>query len=228
LDIDLPPFVDRRLAASGKDFGSPPAKAPWYLPVDRNSQAKADSRWGVATTADARPGRRGVKCHAPVRGRDNNNRRNVQKMTIEQTQEYDDALVTVLEAVWGEGYLSPGGPDEILTIVEGVPLAGRSLLDIGCGTGGITRFLAEKWRPSRVVGIDVDAGLIARATERAAGTGLESVLTFQTVVPGPLPFPGDSFNVVFSKDSMVHIADKESLFADIFRVLRPGGCIAAW
>jgi hypothetical protein len=40
-------------------------------------------------------------------------------MTSEQTLEYDDALVTVLEAVWGEGYLSPGGSDEIRMIVDG-------------------------------------------------------------------------------------------------------------
>ena len=39
-------------------------------------------------------------------------------MTSEQTQEYDDALVAVLEAVWGEGYMSPGGADEIRLIVS--------------------------------------------------------------------------------------------------------------
>ena len=148
-------------------------------------------------------------------------------MASEQTQEYDDALVAVLEAVWGEGYLSPGGPDEIRMIVEGVALRGKDLLDLGCGTGGITRFLAETYSPARIVGIDVDAGLIARATERATRAGLGSSLTFQTVTPGPLPFADGSFDVVFSKDAMVHIADKESLFVEVFRVLRPGGVIAA-
>ena len=81
-------------------------------------------------------------------------------------------LVAVLEAVWGEGYMSPGGPDEIRMIVEGVTLAGKAVLDLGCGTGGITRFLVEAYRPARTVGIDVDAGLIARATERATKAGL--------------------------------------------------------
>jgi phosphoethanolamine N-methyltransferase len=144
-------------------------------------------------------------------------------MTSEQTQAYDDALVTLLELVWGEGYLSPGGPEEIRTIVEGVDLVGKDVLDLGCGTGGITRFLAETYRPARVVGIDVDEGLIARA---AAAAGLGSV-TFRTVTPGPLPFADGSFDMVFSKDAMVHIADKEALFADIFRVLRRGGRVAA-
>jgi SAM-dependent methyltransferase len=145
-------------------------------------------------------------------------------MTAEQTQDYDDALVALLELVWGEGYMSPGGPDEIRMIVEGVELAGKDVLDLGCGTGGITRFLAESYRPARIVGIDVDPGLIARATEGAAGLGN---VTFRTVTPGPLPFADGSVDVVFSKDAMVHIADKEALFAEVFRVLRPGGSVAA-
>jgi phosphoethanolamine N-methyltransferase len=148
-------------------------------------------------------------------------------MATEQTQEYDDALVAVLEAVWGEGYLSPGGPDEIRMILEGVPLAGKAVLDLGCGTGGITRFLADRYGPALIVGIDVDAGLVARATERAARAGVANGPTFQTVTPGPLPFADGSFDVVFSKDAMVHIANKEAMFEDVFRVLRPGGLVAA-
>jgi phosphoethanolamine N-methyltransferase len=143
------------------------------------------------------------------------------------TQEYDDALLAVLEAVWGEGYMSPGGSDEIRLIVEGVPLEGKTVLDLGCGTGGITRFLAEAYSPARIVGIDVDAGLIARAAAGVGASSAGNVLEFQTVTPGPLPFADGSFDVFFSKDAMVHIADKESLFTEIFRVLKPGGVIAA-
>jgi phosphoethanolamine N-methyltransferase len=52
-------------------------------------------------------------------------------------------------------------------------------------------------------------------------------VAFRTVTPGPLPFADGSFDVVFSKDAMVHIENKEALFAEIFRVLRPGGWVAA-
>jgi phosphoethanolamine N-methyltransferase len=148
-------------------------------------------------------------------------------VTSTQTQAYDDALVALLEAVWGEGYMSPGGPEEIGAIVAGVELAGKELLDLGCGTGGIAQFLAEAYGPAGIVGVDVDAGLIARATERAAGAGLGGRLSFRTVAPGRLPFADASFDVVFSKDAIVHIADKEALFADLFRILRPGGVLAA-
>ncbi len=42
------------------------------------------------------------------------------ELAVGELQDYDDAEVFVLEQVWGEGYLSPGGPDEVRRIVEGV------------------------------------------------------------------------------------------------------------
>jgi len=148
-------------------------------------------------------------------------------MTTEQTQEYDDALVALLQLVWGDGFMSPGGPDEIKMIVQAADLTGKSVLDIGCGTGGITKFLADKFAPAKVVGIDVDPGLIERAEKRWDGTQSVGWLSYECVAPGKLPFEDGSFDVVFSKDSMLHIEDKEALFADIYRVLSPGGVIAA-
>ncbi len=148
-------------------------------------------------------------------------------MTSEQTQEYDDDVVAVLELVWGEGFMSPGGPDEIKLIVEDTDVAGKRVLDIGCGTGGIAQYLAETFEPAEIVGIDVDAGLIERATKRASENGFSERLAFECVAPGPLPFPDGSFDVVFSKDSMIHIGDKDALFKEVFRVLCSGGRIAA-
>ena len=52
-------------------------------------------------------------------------------------------------------------------------------------------------------------------------------MTIEKVDPGPLPFPDASFDLVFSKDSIIHIPDKAALAADAFRVLKPGGRFAA-
>ena len=146
---------------------------------------------------------------------------------VAQTQEYDDKLVTLLEALWGDGYLSPGGDDETAMVLAGLDLLGTRVLDIGCGTGGCARFIAGQFAPAEVVGIDVEAGVIAKAND-ALGFGVVGPeVTFLAVEPGPLPFPDGRFDLVFSKDSIVHIADKHSLAREIFRVLTPGGVFAA-
>lgn len=141
--------------------------------------------------------------------------------------EYDEAAIRFLETLWGDGYLSPGGPEEVGRVLQGLSLRGRSVLDIGCGSGGVTLALAERHGAAEAVGFDVEAPVVERAKERAQAKGLSDRVRFVQAPPGPLPFPDESFDVVFSKDALVHVPDKEALFSEIFRVLRPGGAFAA-
>ena len=64
---------------------------------------------------------------------------------------------------------------------------------------------------------------MAHARQRIAARGLTGRIGLVKVIPGPLPFPPDTFDVVFSKEAILHIADKPALMAEVFRVLRPGG-----
>ena len=148
-------------------------------------------------------------------------------MTEVHEPEYTDNLITFLETLWGEGYLSPGGAEEVAAVLEGFDLSGLTILDIGCGSGGITLSLAADYRAARVVGVDVEGPVLAKARRRAEARGLTDRVEFVRVEPGPLPFPDAGFDIVFSKDAMIHIADKEALFADIMRILRPGGWLLA-
>ena len=148
-------------------------------------------------------------------------------MTAEHETEYDDKLIALLELIWGEGYLSPGSDVEIDMVVEGLDLTNKTVLDIGCGVGGGDFRLVERHNAGQVLGIDIETGVIARARAYAEERGLSDRIAFQTVDPGPLPFDPDMFDVVFSKDAIIHIADKHAICADIFRVLKPGGWFAA-
>jgi SAM-dependent methyltransferase len=141
--------------------------------------------------------------------------------------EYDDTAIRFLEALWGEGFLSPGGPDEVDRVVEGLTLSGKSVLDIGCGAGGIALHLIARHDAGHVTGFDVELPVIEQARRHAAANGLSKRASFVQAPPGPLPFEAASFDVVFSKDALLHVPDKDALFADIIRVLKPGGIFAA-
>jgi Methylase involved in ubiquinone/menaquinone biosynthesis len=150
-------------------------------------------------------------------------------MVADETREaeYDEPAIRFLEVIWGEGYLSPGGPEEVDRVLAGLDLAGKRGLDVGCGAGGITLHIARIHRPAHITGFDVELPVIERARRAATAAGLESKVSFVQGRPGPLPFPDNSFDLVFSKDALVHVPDKEALFAEIFRVLEPSGVFAA-
>ena len=141
--------------------------------------------------------------------------------------QYPDHFVTRLQSIWGEGFMSPGGPEEVCEIVQGLDVAGARVLDIGCGIGGPAIVLAGDLGAAEVVAVDVEAQLLEKAGAAAVRAGCAERITFERIEPGPLPFPAAGFDVVFSKDALVHVADKASLFAEVLRVLRPGGRFAA-
>lgn len=143
--------------------------------------------------------------------------------------QYPQHFVDRLEILWGEGFLSPGGPAEVREIVRGLDLAGKTVLDIGCGTGGVDFVLAGELGAGRVIAVDVESGLLEQARGRleAAHPGLKDRIEFTLVAPGPLGWPDASFDVVFSKDAMIHIPDKAAIFREVLRVLKPGGVFAA-
>ena len=140
---------------------------------------------------------------------------------------YDDASILFLERLWGEGYLSPGGPEEVARVLDGIDVAGRTILDIGCGAGGIAIDLVRRHAAGRVIGLDVERGVCEVARRRVRDAGLENSIEVRHVAPGALPLPDENVDIVFSKDSIVHIADKRFLAREAFRVLRPGGWFAA-
>ena len=148
-------------------------------------------------------------------------------MADEHDDEYDDSLVTMLELVWGEGFLAPGGAANVHRTVAGTELAGCAVLDIGCGIGGADLVLAGELG-ARVTAIDIEAPLLARARERAERAGLADRIEYRQVEPGPLPFADASFDHVFTSGVLIHVEDKPAMLADIRRVLRPGGWLLAY
>ncbi len=149
-------------------------------------------------------------------------------MSDANDEHYPDPLIAFLEKLWGDGYLSPGGVEEVGRLLDGIDFSGRTVVDIGCGSGGITAGLVADFGASKVIGLDVEAPVCARASARAAAAGVADKVEIRQIEPGfPLPLEDASIDIVFSKDSIVHIADKETLATEVFRVLVPGGWFVA-
>lgn len=142
---------------------------------------------------------------------------------IKEDPGYPGDVQEKLELVWGEGFLSPGGPAEVSRILGSKSISGCEVLDIGSGAGGVDISLVRDHGAGSVVGVDVQKELIDLASSRAQKCNLESQIKYQLVTPGPLPFADESFDVAFSKDAIIHVREKEDLYTEIFRILRPGG-----
>jgi demethylmenaquinone methyltransferase/2-methoxy-6-polyprenyl-1,4-benzoquinol methylase/phosphoethanolamine N-methyltransferase len=110
------------------------------------------------------------------------------------------------------------------TIEVAAPSPGESVLDIGCGTGTLS---IAAWREvqsgGRVFGIDASPEMIELARRKATTKGV--VAEFQVAPVEALPFPDAHFDLVLSSFMLHHLPDdvKQQGFAEILRVLKPGG-----
>ncbi len=139
--------------------------------------------------------------------------------------EYDPKILDMLQLIWGEGFLSPGGPAAVDKIVEGLDLTGQPVVDIGSGLGGVDMHLARA-HGARVIGMEIEASLVALAKAKVTAADLSEQIELHHCAPGPLALDDASIHVVFSKDSLIHVEDKDAVFRDCFRVLEPGGWLA--
>lgn len=104
------------------------------------------------------------------------------------------------------------------------------ILDVGCGVGTITTGFAKYAPQGAVVGVDISADVLDKARELAAEAGPGSV-TFElgNVLAG-LPYPDNSFDVVFCSQVLGHFASPDHVvqgISEMRRVLKPGGLVAA-
>jgi SAM-dependent methyltransferase len=116
-------------------------------------------------------------------------------------------------------YVWRAGQERRLALVrQHVPLDDRCILDIGCGLGMYTEAFSRY--SSHVYGIEVEHERAVKALDRATGVAQG--------VGEWLPFPNDSFDVVYSHEVLEHVDDDRAVVREMVRVTRPGQTIVAF
>jgi SAM-dependent methyltransferase len=159
----------------------------------------------------------------------------IQKTYTEVSTEQDKEFIFPTGRAWAEDL---GYPDELSRVppetVEsfaGVanPFSlgrieeGATVLDLGCGAGTDLLIAAQMVGPAgRVIGIDMTAAMVERARRSAAEMGLSNVEVHEGLIED-VPVADESIDVVISNGVIDLVPDKDAVFGEIERVLRPGG-----
>ena len=106
-------------------------------------------------------------------------------------------------------------------VAGAAPLAGRDVLEVGCGRGGGAAAVFERYGPRSLVGLDLAASAIERARRDHGRPGLEFVQGDAEA----LPFGDAAFDVVLNVESAHWYPNVEKFLTEAFRVLRPGGAL---
>ncbi|NJK49928.1 methyltransferase domain-containing protein [Candidatus Gracilibacteria bacterium] len=162
----------------------------------------------------------------------------------QQIQQFYDASSGLWEQIWGEhmhhGYYGRAGTYKIdrrqaqIDIIEelldwGKVQSAKNIIDIGCGIGGATLYLSQKFN-AMATGITLSPIQAARARERARELNLEDKAHFEVADALNIPFKDNNFDLVWSLESGEHMPDKTKFVQECYRVLKPGGTLilATW
>ncbi len=115
--------------------------------------------------------------------------------------------------VWG-----PGQARRVRLIEERIPLAGRRILDVGCGVGQYVRHLREL--PATVYGIDIERRRVAEGARHVPGLLVGSA--------DALPFADESFDVVVLNEVIEHVGDERATLREAARILPAGGHVVIY
>lgn len=120
-----------------------------------------------------------------------------------------------------------GGSEATRTLLEMCELGDElQVLDVGSGPGHTACELARVYN-AQVIGIDISEQMVSKAEARCSKQGLERSVKFQVADAIQLPFENDYFDLILFESVLTAIEDKNLAMKEAFRVIKPGGQVAA-
>ncbi|XP_064463569.1 uncharacterized protein LOC135374559 isoform X2 [Ornithodoros turicata] len=139
-------------------------------------------------------------------------------------RQYTQNSVRLYEWIFGETFLSSGGLPTTQEIVQKMHIKdGDRILDVGCGIGGHDFYMAENY-DVQILAVDLSVNMMSVALEHfSKRPHLTKKIQFEVVDATQVEYEEGSFDIIYSRDTLLHIADKKSLFQKFHRWLSPGG-----
>jgi SAM-dependent methyltransferase len=103
--------------------------------------------------------------------------------------------------------------------------AGQHILDIGCGLGGPSRYIAKRFQ-CRVSGLDITEPFVEAANKLTALLQMQGQVKIERGDGHYLPYPDSHFDGAYTQHVTMNVADRPRFFAEAFRVLKPGAFFA--
>ena len=161
---------------------------------------------------------------------------NVGAIVADTQAYYDGPADEIYRTIWGDnlhlgvpsydGCSHPEAMENTNAIMaQAVSLTPQThVLDLGCGYGATARYLAANYG-CRVTGTNISEKELELARARSREAGLDSLLSFEYGDFHRLPYPDDSYDVVWSQEAFLHAADKNAVLSECRRVLKPDGAL---
>jgi phosphoethanolamine N-methyltransferase len=148
------------------------------------------------------------------------------KTKFDNNGQYSRTSILRYEKIFGEHYISTGGAETTDNLCKRLGSSlrpGVRVLDVGSGIGGAAFHLARTYG-AKVTGIDLAEEMVAIGLERAGelGIGDEAHFILGDVLETPFP---EKFDIIWSRDALMHIPDKPRLFSRLYSLLDDGGRI---
>ncbi len=125
------------------------------------------------------------------------------------------------EQIFGKDFISTGGLETTRQLTARLDLKpGDKVLDVGCGIGGSAYYMVNTYGAS-VTCIDLSANMISLAKDRAKTE--PASITFEEADVMIREYDPASFDVIYSRDTLLHIRNKSELFEKFMTWLKPGG-----
>ena len=151
---------------------------------------------------------------------------------------YYDLVTDLFEYGWGQSFhFAPRAPNESFAasiarhehyIAHRLRLApGMTVVDLGCGVGGPLIEIA-RFSGARITGINNNALQLHRAAKRSKEAGLSHLADWIQCDFMQVDSPANSFDAAYSIEASCCAPDKTGIYREVFRLLKPGGCFAAY